>query len=247
MNWNERRDQNRLRRYQTVLFYVLVGGIVLMGIFLFFEQRRMHERLAAANDRSPLTAPVVATPAEPVTLDLADDTTGAITAETKQLALPGEPSVRARALLDRLMAEYALPHSNHPLAPGSAVDDVFLLKLPIVNPAAGPDAAAPGESDGAAAGGDFSPASELAVVNLRGEFVDHHPSGVEVETLTIQSMLGTLHANFPAITEVRFLVDGQPHDTLAGHADLRRSYAATDTTVTARQTQPEGSDEEREP
>ena len=30
-------------------------------------------------------------------------------------------------------------------------------------------------------------------------------------------------------TGVRFLVDGQPHDTLAGHADLLRTYPATNT------------------
>jgi hypothetical protein len=51
-----------------------------------------------------------------------------------------------------------------------------------------------------------------------------------VETLTLDSILGTLHANFPEITEVRFLVDGQPHDTLAGHADLTRVYPVGDTT-----------------
>ncbi len=233
MSMSERRDRQSLLRYQTVMFYVLVGAIVLMGIFLFFEQRRMHARLAAANDRTPLTAPVAATAAEAVTLDLADDRTGAITAATKQIALPSEPSVRARALLDRLVAEYALPGSAHPLASGPAVDDVFLLKLPIVNPAV--------------SAADAAADAELAVINLRGSFVEHHPSGVEVETLTVQSMLGTLHANFPAITEVRFLVDGQPHDTLAGHADLRRSYAATDTTGTASERQPAGTDTEREP
>ena len=38
------------------------------------------------------------------------------------------------------------------------------------------------------------------------------------------SILGTLHANLPRITQVRFLVDGQPRETLAGHADLTRTY-----------------------
>ena len=44
-------------------------------------------------------------------------------------------------------------------------------------------------------------------------------------------MIGTLHANMPQITEVRFLVDGQPRETLAGHADLLRTYTAADTSV----------------
>jgi hypothetical protein len=64
----------------------------------------------------------------------------------------------------------------------------------------------------------------MAVINLDGSFVDHHPSGILVENLTLLSILGTLHANFPQIAQVRFLVDGHPRETLAGHADLSRTY-----------------------
>ena len=67
-----------------------------------------------------------------------------------------------------------------------------------------------------------------AIVDLSSSFVAAHPSGIEPETLTLLSILGTLHANFPQISQVRFLVDGQPRDTLAGHADLTRVYLATD-------------------
>jgi hypothetical protein len=66
--------------------------------------------------------------------------------------------------------------------------------------------------------------TQMAVVNLNGAFVDHHPSGILVETLTLLSILGTLHANFPQIAQVRFLVDGHARETLAGHADLTRTY-----------------------
>jgi hypothetical protein len=45
-----------------------------------------------------------------------------------------------------------------------------------------------------------------------------------VENLTLLSILGTLHANFPKIVQVRFLVDGHQRETLAGHADLSRTY-----------------------
>jgi hypothetical protein len=58
--------------------------------------------------------------------------------------------------------------------------------------------------------------------------------------LTVLSMIGTLHANFSDITQVRFLVDGQPKETLAGHIDLTRVYPAIDTTVSAAQLQTEG-------
>jgi hypothetical protein len=68
----------------------------------------------------------------------------------------------------------------------------------------------------------------VAVVDLSTSFVDAHPSGIEPETLTLLSIIGTLHANFPQISQVRFLVDGQQRDTLAGHADLTRVYLASD-------------------
>ena len=131
---------------------------------------------------------------------------------TRQYALPQEPTTRARALIEHLLADYALPDSKHPLQTGAAVDDVFLLALPIANP----PAILP-------SGAMLAPSSgRVAVINLRAAFVENHPSGIEVEDLTVRSIIGTLHSNIPDLTEVRFLVDGQPRETLAGHADLAR-------------------------
>ncbi len=67
---------------------------------------------------------------------------------------------------------------------------------------------------------------QTAVVNLTSAFAGNHPSGIEPETLTLLSIIATLHENFPAVKQVRFLVDGQPRETLAGHADLTRTYLA---------------------
>ncbi len=221
--------EQSIPKYQRVLFYVLLAAAVLMGFFLFYERTQARDRLAARSDATPLEAPV-STSTESFTLDLASDEDGSVTPVQRQIALPLEPSVRARALLERLVAEYALPDAKHPLASGAAVDDVFLLKLPIADPGADP----------ATVTADAGEEGELAVINLRGSFVNQHPSGVEVEMLTVLSMIGTLHANFSDITQVRFLVDGQPKDTLAGHADLGRVYPAVDTTVGAAQLQPAG-------
>ena len=59
---------------------------------------------------------------------------------------------------------------------------------------------------------------------------------IEPETLTIQSIVGTLYANFPRIEQVRFLVDGRPRETLNGHADLARTYpVANPATQTAQE------------
>jgi hypothetical protein len=43
----------------------------------------------------------------------------------------------------------------------------------------------------------------------------------------------TLDANLPRMKEVRFLVDGQPRATLAGHADLTRTYLTNEDAVAA--------------
>jgi Sporulation and spore germination len=198
-------------RYQRILFWSLAAGIFLMAAFLLHGCEQAHERLAALNDTTPIAAPTTAS-TEDITLYLASDADASIVPATESVSLPQAPSLRARALLEHLLAAYALPNSAHPLQSGPAVDDVFLLADP----------------------GQGKPSShqqpgQLAVINLRGSFINNHPSGIQVEALTVQSIIGTLHAALPQITAIRFLVDGQPHDTLAGHADLLRTYPATDT------------------
>jgi hypothetical protein len=202
-------------RYQRILFYTLSAAVLLMAAFTIRARQKAHDRVTASNDAMPYIEPVNAQ-TESVTLDLANDADGSIISALRDAALPKEPSVRARALLERLFAEYSLPNSAHPIRSGQAVDDVFLLKPPT------------GSGSGL-----------VAVINLRGAFADAHPSGIVTETLTVQSIIGTLHANLPEIARVRFLVDGQPRETLAGHADLTRTYPAIDTSATMLQpTQP---------
>ena len=118
---------------------------------------------------------------------------------------------------------------------------MFLLDLPLHPPVgAGPrppaeQAPQPTAANGTLTAEPHAPGGQLAVVNLHGTFADHHPSGIEPETLTIQSIIGTLYANFPRIEQVRFLVDGRPRETLSGHADLLRTYPAMDTSNKAAQ------------
>ena len=225
-------------RNQRILFWVLVALIVAASITLFAHRERRRTRIERLADMTPLDAPY--TDEEPVTFLLANDADGSVTAATRQIALPSETTARARALLDHLVTEYALPGSAHPLQPGAAVDEVFLLPLPVVGHAVDPNVAA--DSSGRTptlpvASNDpndlkpRTPAGQLAVIDLRGSFVIQHPSGVEVETLTLASMIGTLHANLPQIEQVRFLVDGQTRETLAGHADLLRTYPSRDTST----------------
>jgi hypothetical protein len=197
-------------RYQRILFWSLAAGILLMTAFLLRGCEQAQRRLAPPDDATPIASPT-STGTDDVTLYLASDADASITPTTESISLPQAPTLRARALLEHLLATYAAPDSSHPLQGGPAVDDVFLISDP--QPAAG------------------SQPGQLAVINLHGAFVNNHPSGIQVEALTVASIIGTLHAALPEITNIRFLVDGQPHDTLAGHADLLRTYPATDTTV----------------
>ena len=204
-------------RYQRILFWSLAGCILLMLLFLLRGCEVAHQRLTGLGDTSPLVAPV-SSEMETVTLSLASDADASITPTQRQLALPEEPTLRARALLEQLMAQYALPGSAHPLQAGPAVDDIFVLTMP-------QPVAAGSTADTTYQGH----AGQMAVVNLHGAFADHHPSGVVVEALTLQSIVGTLHTALPQVEQVRFLVDGRARETLAGHASLLRPYPATDT------------------
>ncbi len=226
------------QRTQRIIFWVMFGCIVLMAVLLFVSRQRQRDRVGSVADDMPIDAPYSNT--ESITLVMANDAEGTVAATDRQIALPTETTARARALLDHLVAEYALPGSPHVLSPGTAIDGVFLLPLPVAGHAVDPNATSAAGTDRAItmvvpntdpdAIQPQSPGGMLAVINLRGSFVNAHPSGVETESLTLLSMIGTLHANLPQIEQIRFLVDGQQRETLAGHADLLRTYPSRDTT-----------------
>jgi hypothetical protein len=236
-------------RYQRILFWSLSGAILLMALVLLHGCEQAREKLTRHRDETPLAAPLAA-PSETVHLALANDATGSIALVEREIALPTEATARARVLLTRLIAEYSYKDSAHPLESGPAVDDVFLLDLPLTprvasggkpeenaqTAAAQQDHSVDSESNSPEGPsstnqnpGPRNPGGKLAVINLHGSFADHHPSGIEPETLTIDSILQTLSANFSQIEQVRFLVDGQPRETLNGHADLLRTYPLSGT------------------
>jgi hypothetical protein len=201
-------------RYQKILFSVLLVASLVMAVVLWQLRDRAHQRLVAGEDSAPTHAPVVA-PAEQATLLVASDADNTLVAQVHSLPLPADPGARARAVLGKLLDLYSTPDSSHPAPGGSnSVTQVFLLP-------------ALGDKD------PQHPDAQLAVVNLTGSFAASHPSGLETETLTVLSICGTLHANLPRVAQVRFLVDGVQHQTLAGHADLTRTYLATEAVPTA--------------
>jgi len=111
--------------------------------------------------------------------------------------LPKERNLRAREVLRALLAEYLQAPSPHPLGKGSDIKDVYMIN------------------------------NETAVIDTTAQFADGHPSGILLEEMTICSMIETLSANVPGITRVKFVVDGQERDTLAGHADLMSFYQSS--------------------
>jgi hypothetical protein len=208
-------------RYQTVLFVILLVASVVMGVVLWQLRNRSHERMLAGQDSAPTEAPQVA-PTEQATLMVANDHEDSLMTQELSLPLPPSPNARAQVILGKLLDLYALPEAAHPVPGGAAgIAQVFLLPATSTS-AAGDSAAKSAKLD-----------HELAVVNLTSSFAANHPSGLETETLTVLSICATLHANLPKITEVRFLVDGQPRAYLAGHADLLRTYLTADTVPTS--------------
>jgi hypothetical protein len=183
--------------------------VLAMAIYLIRLRERASDRFAAAAQPLPLST--AATHEAPLRLYLANDTDGSLAEKPILFPLPADPNARARVVLEKLIAEYAAPGSPHPLNIASGVEEVYLLPVPGLRSPAG------------------SAQPQLAVVNLTAAFVHNHPSGIEPETLTLLSMIATLRANLPTVAQVRFLVDGQEQATLAGHADLTRTYLAATT------------------
>ena len=178
--------------------HVQISLILLVAGIFGMSAYMLHLRTRVAASTYQLdgkpVAPPVSTPAEPVTLYVAYDDEGVLLRRSTPVSLPAEPTSRAREILRTLLATYLDRSSPHPLGAGSDVTEVF-----IVNKA-------------------------LAVVDLNSAFAQGHRSGVWEETLTIDSLVPTLAANMPEITQVKILVNGQERETLAGHADLISVY-----------------------
>jgi hypothetical protein len=183
------------------LFWTLLVSSVLMAVVLLRMRERAMDRLLASAETMPLNPPA-GRPVQSVTMMIANDMDGSVQPAYQNLALPLDANARAHVILQHLILNYARPNAKHPIAANKGINEVFFMSQP--------------------------QAGIVAIVDLSGSFVDAHPSGIEPETLTLLSIIGTLHANFPQISQVHFLVDGQQRDTLAGHADLTRVYLASD-------------------
>jgi hypothetical protein len=216
-----------ISRAQRILFTVMLIAAVAMAAFLIRLRERAQDRLRVVQDSVPLIEPS-GSPLESVSLLIPNDTDGSLLPAQRSLPMPKDESARARVLLETLLESFREPHSTHPIADGTSsganslansstlgINEVYLMPLPQPK-------------------GSTPTPGLMAVVDLSAAFAAAHPSGIEPETLTLLAIIGTLHANIPAVTQVRFLVDGHQVETLAGHADLTRTYLASETEPTGR-------------
>lgn len=180
---------------RQILISILVLFCVVIAIALYLLQLRRREVLNPLPVRAVQpVSPPVAGRMEKVTAWVAYDDPGELRPLTISIPLTANSQQRAEELLRGLFNVYLAKGSPHPLGPGAEVLDIYLA------------------------------GSGLAVIDLNAALVSGHPSGVLVEELTVASMIQTLSANIQGLTRVKILVDGKPHDTLAGHADLSGFY-----------------------
>ncbi len=198
-----------MRRAHKILLVSLLLVCVAMAAALIRLRNRAQDRLQEEATSAPAMGTAAGTPPSAVTLYIPNDLDGSLTEAQRSLALPQDTNARARVLLENLVQAFNAPNSTHPMRVSQGINEVYLLPAP-------------------GGAGQTKSGDELAVVDLTSALASAQPSGIEPETLTLEAMLATLHANMPEITEVHFLVDGQPRETLAGHADLTRTYLASE-------------------
>ena len=181
-------------RNVQITLVLLLGAILGSGIYILQLHRRTEENLRRASDLRPVSPQMAGNTSE-VKLTIAYDDDGVFREREVSTMLPTEPGSRAREILETLVTQYVDRPSPHPLAEGSAVNNVFLVD------------------------------QKLAVIDVNQALAEGHRSGIMVEDFTLMSLVDTLAANFPKIEQVKILVDGKERETLAGHADLKSIYS----------------------
>jgi len=187
-----------MTRPLIVMLLVLLLIAGGLGFYAYHLRNRVAQEEQRLAAQASAALPAAGGPTIPVVFYVASDADGTLHRQQGSVALPEERSGRARAILQALLTKYSSGASTHPIGAGSDVRDVFLL------------------------------GSDTAIVDTSAGFAESHPSGVLAEELTIASIVETLTTSDPRISRVKILVDGKERETLAGHADLRRFYTASD-------------------
>jgi len=79
--------------------------------------------------------------------------------------------------------------------------------------------------------GVFVARDGTAYVDLSTDALNELSPGIRTESLTIYSIVNSIAMNIPSVKMVQFLIQGQPVETLDGHADLTAAYAPDPTWI----------------
>jgi hypothetical protein len=173
-------------------------GVLLLAVFvsgvLVIQARHSEPQTRAGAASTPQAGPPVVGQEEKIRILVAYDDDQALRWRDAMVFMPQDRSARAREALRAVLAQYLQKPSPHPLAKGTDIKEIYLI------------------------------GNDTLVVDTTAQFADEHPSGVLLEHLTIVSLIETVAANVPGLTRIKFLVDGQERETLAGHADLMSFY-----------------------
>jgi hypothetical protein len=176
---------------------ITIGVLLVAVLFSGVMVIRERHKEQAAGIEATLrlpAAPLVAGQEEKISILVAYDDDQALRWRTATVFMPQDRSSRAREALRAVLSQYVQSPSPHPLAKGADIKDIYLI----------------GE--------------DTMVIDTTSDFADRHPSGALLEHLTLVSMIETVAANVHGVARIKFLVDGQERETLAGHADLMSFY-----------------------
>jgi germination protein M len=69
---------------------------------------------------------------------------------------------------------------------------------------------------------------QTAYVDLTREIMEKHPGGVTEEILTVLSIVRTVRENFPQVSRVQLLIEGQEVPSLAGHVLISKPFTGNE-------------------
>jgi hypothetical protein len=173
-------------------------GLLLLAILVsgiyLVRLKRREEALNLESTPTHPVAPIATGKQERIRVLLAYDEDQALRWRDAEVLLPTERTARAKEVLRAVLAQYLQSPSPHTVGKGADIKEVYLVS------------------------------NDTLIVDATAPFADGHPPGILLEELTLTSLIETLTANVPGIARVKFLVDGQERETLAGHLDLMPFY-----------------------
>ena len=176
-------------------FQITIGFLLAAILIIGISLTRLPDQPAALQGvQAGPAAPPVGGKHERIRILVAYDDDQALRWRDADAFMPDDRGLRAREALRAVLAQYLQFPSPHPLGKGADIRDVYWI------------------------------GADTLVVDTTPQFADGHPSSILAEQLTLTSLIETVNSNVPGIARVKFLINGQERETLAGHVDLTSFY-----------------------